>query len=84
LLLVSPLNRAFLTELATRANAVLLLSDGRRVLDVSVPENTLPELSLLVGHEANAVQLDKRHRRLAAVTPWSPTLWIWAVTGWTS
>gem|GEM_PF-1106463 len=84
LLLVSPLNRAFLTELGTRANAVLLLSDGRRVLDVSVPENTLPELNLLVGHEANAVQLDKRHRRLAAVTAWSPTLWIWAVTGWTS
>ena len=84
MLLVRPLNRAFLTDLATRANAVLLLSDGHKVLEVSVPENTLPELGLLVGQEASAVQVDKRHQRLAAVMAWSPTLWLWAVSGWTS
>jgi len=83
-LLIRPLNRAFLTELATRANAVLLLSDGHKILEVSVPENTLPEIGLLVGQEAHAVQVDKRHRRLAAVTAWSPTLWLWAVSGWSS
>ncbi|HEX2658679.1 MAG TPA: hypothetical protein VHU40_10415, partial [Polyangia bacterium] len=82
-LLVRLLNRAFLTDLATRANAVLLLSDGHKLLDVSVPENTLPEISLLVGQEAHAVQVDKRDRRLAAVMAWSPALWVWAVSGWT-
>jgi hypothetical protein len=83
LLLVRALDRAFLTDLATRANAVLLLSDGHTILDVSVPENTLPEIALLVGKESSHVLVDKAHRRLAAVVSWSPTLWIWAVTGWT-
>jgi len=84
LLLARPVDRALVTELGTRSNTILVLSDGQKLLGASVPENTLPELGLLIGKESMRVLLDKKHGRLAAAMPWSSALWLWGVTGWGS
>jgi DNA-binding transcriptional regulator YdaS (Cro superfamily) len=84
LLLARPVDRALVTDLASRANTVLMLSDGKHLLGISVPENTIPEIGLLVGREESHVLVDRRHGRLAAAVPWSRSLWLWGVTGWTS
>ena len=73
-----------LTELAARANTVLVLSNGRQLVGVSVPDNTIPEIGLLPGREQTRILVDRRHARLAAAVPWSDALWLWGVTGWSS
>ena len=84
LLFARPVDRALVTDLATRANTVLMLSDGKHLLVLSVPENTIPEIGLLVGKEGTRLLVDSRHGRLAAAVPWSRGLWLWGVTGWSS
>jgi len=81
-LLVKALGRELVTELASRSNMILLLSDGHRALAASVPENTFPEILMLVGQEATGVLVDRKRQRLAAAGPWSGSLWLWGITAW--
>jgi serine/threonine protein kinase len=83
-ILVLPVDRAMVARLASRANIVLLLSDGTKMLATSVPENTLPEIERLVGKEDSHVLIDKQHDLLATAVLWTKGLWLWGVTGWTS
>jgi len=84
IVLTRAVDRALVADLAARANTVLVLSNGQQLLGVSVPDNTIPEIGLLPGQEASRVLVDRRHARLAAAVPWSRTLWLWGVTGWSS
>jgi tRNA A-37 threonylcarbamoyl transferase component Bud32 len=86
LLLTQAVDRALVTELASRSNLILLLSDGHQVLALSVPEATSPEIATLVGREGARSLVDEHRQRLAAAWPWHVAaggpLWLWGVTAW--
>ncbi|HEY4183434.1 MAG TPA: serine/threonine-protein kinase [Polyangia bacterium] len=82
IILVRPIDRTLVAQMASRANIVLLLSDGKTMLSTSIPENTIPDLERVVGREESHVLVDKRNERLAVAVSWTKGLWLWGLTGW--
>jgi len=80
LVLTRTVDRALVTQLGTRANLVLLLSDGKQPLALSVPEATVPEIGAIVGHESEGVLVDGHRKRLAVAVPLAGPLWLWGMT----
>ena len=81
LLLAEALDRRRVALLAARANAVMMLSDGRKNLGASVPDDSVPLLEGLVGRESSHVQVERHLQQVAVAVPWAPGLWLWIVTG---
>ena len=79
-LLADLLDRRKVALLAARANVVLMLTDGRKDLGASVPDDIVPQLEGLVGHEASHVMVERHLSQLAVAVPWTSGLWLWVIT----
>jgi len=80
LLLVEALDRRRIALLAARANVVLMLSDGSKNLGASLPDDAVPLLDGLVGHESSHVMIERHLSQLAVAVPWTSGLWLWVIT----
>lgn len=84
LVLAEALDRRKVALLAARANAVLMLSDGRKDLGASVPDDSVPLVESLIGMEPSHALVERHLQQLAVAVPWSGAsgLWLWVITGW--
>ena len=79
-LLAEALDRRRIALLAARANVVLMLSDGTKDLGASLPDDSVPLLDGLVGHESSHVMIERHLSQLAVAVPWTSGLWLWVIT----